>query len=42
LQLINPEDQAAVAHVEMIVRERLEKMGRKGEFYPAEGADTHQ
>jgi hypothetical protein len=24
------------------VRERLKKMGKEGEFYPAEEADTHQ
>ena len=42
LQPVDPEDQAAVAGVEVIVRERLEKMGREGEFYPAENVDTHQ
>ena len=42
LQLVDPDDQAAVAHVEVIVRERLEKMGKEGEFYPAEEADTRQ
>lgn len=42
LQLVNPDDQAAVAHVERIARERLTKMGKEGEFYPAEEADTHQ
>lgn len=40
LQLVNPDDQAAVASVEVIVRERLE--GREGEFYPAEDVDTYQ
>jgi len=42
LQLINLGDQAAVASVELIVRERLKKMGKEGEFYPAEEADTHR
>lgn len=42
VQLVNPHDQAAVASVEAIVRERLKKMGKEGEFYPAEEADTHQ
>ncbi|MGK9419331.1 hypothetical protein ACSSUR_24765 [Pseudomonas cedrina] len=42
LQLVNLEDQAAVANVEVIVRERLKAMGREGEFYPAEEADTYQ
>lgn len=42
LQSVNPEDQAAVASVELIVRERLKKKGKKGEFYPAEETDTHQ
>ncbi|RMW29243.1 hypothetical protein ALO95_02148 [Pseudomonas syringae pv. antirrhini] len=42
LQLVDPDDQAAVASVEVIVRERLEKMGSEGEFYPAENVDTHQ
>jgi hypothetical protein len=42
LQLVNPDDRAAVASVEVIARERLEKMGREGEFYPAEAVDTHQ
>ena len=42
LQLVNPEDQAAVARVEVIVRERLKEMGIEGEFYPAEEADTYQ
>lgn len=42
VQLVNPDDQAAVASVESIVRERLKKMGKEGEFYPAEEADTHQ
>ncbi|MFB3305040.1 hypothetical protein [Pseudomonas sp. AMR01] len=42
VQLVNPDDQAAVASVEQIVRERLEKLGKEGEFYPAEEADTHR
>jgi len=42
LQLVNSDDQAAVASVEVIVRERLKNMGKEGEFYPAEEADTHQ
>ena len=42
LQLVNPDDQAAVASVELIVRERLKKMGKEGEFYPAEEADSRQ
>ncbi|MCJ2371150.1 hypothetical protein [Pseudomonas sp. RGM 3321] len=42
LQLVNPDDQAAVARVEALVCERLERMGSKGEFYPAEEADTYQ
>ncbi|WP_024672275.1 hypothetical protein ACTACG_17160 [Pseudomonas syringae] len=42
LQLVNPDDKAAVASVEVIVRERLEQLGREGEFYPAENVDTHQ
>ena len=42
LQLVNPDDQAAVASVELIARERLEKMGKKGEFYPAEEVDTYR
>ena len=42
LQLVNPEDQAAVARVEVILRERLKEMGKEGEFYPAEEADTYQ
>lgn len=41
LQLVDPDDKAAVANVETIVRKRLEEMGREGEFYPAEKADTH-
>jgi len=31
-----------VASAELIVRERLEKVGKEGEFYPAEQADTHR
>ncbi|QHF02642.1 MULTISPECIES: hypothetical protein [Pseudomonas syringae group] len=42
LQLVDPDDQPAVANVETIVRERLKKMDREGEFYPAEEVDTHQ
>lgn len=42
LQLINQGDQAAVASVELIVRERLKGIGKQGEFYPAEEADTHR
>jgi hypothetical protein len=42
LQLVNLDDPAAVASVEVIARERLEKMGKEGEFYPAEEADTRQ
>ncbi|MBD8099173.1 hypothetical protein IFR08_09950 [Pseudomonas fluorescens] len=42
LQLVNPDDQAAVASIEAIVRERLKKIGKEGEFYPAEEVDTHQ
>jgi hypothetical protein len=42
LQLIDPDDQAAVVSIELIVREQLKKMGKEGEFYPAEEADTHQ
>jgi hypothetical protein len=41
VQLVNADDQAAVASVEAIVRERLQRMGKEGEFYPAEQADTH-
>jgi len=42
LQLVDPDDQAAVARVEVMVRERLVKMGKEGEFYPAQEADTYQ
>ncbi|MBC3372360.1 hypothetical protein HU762_00280 [Pseudomonas sp. SWRI92] len=42
LQWVNLDDQAAVASVERIARERLKEMGKEGEFYPAEEADTHQ
>ncbi|AZF22430.1 hypothetical protein [Pseudomonas sp. R3-52-08] len=42
LQLVNADDQGEVASVESIARQRLGKMGKNGEFYPAEEADTHQ
>jgi hypothetical protein len=42
LQLVNADDQGEVASVESITRQRLEKMGKNGEFYPAEEVDTHQ
>jgi hypothetical protein len=42
VKVVNPGDQAAVANVELMVRERLKKMGKEGEFYPAEEADTHR
>jgi hypothetical protein len=42
VKVVNPDDQAALANVELMVRERLEKMGKEGEFYPAEKADTHR
>lgn len=42
VKVVNPDDQAALANVELMVRERLEKMGKGGEFYPAEKADTHR
>jgi len=42
LQLVDPDDRAAVARVEAVARERLEEMGKQGEFYPAEEADTRQ
>lgn len=42
VQLVNADDQAAVASVEALARERLKSMGKEGEFYPAEEADTHQ
>ena len=42
LQLVNADDEAAVAQVEAMVRERLKKTGKEGVFYPAEEADTHQ
>lgn len=35
LQLLDPDDKGAVKSVELIVRERLEKIGKKGDFYPA-------
>ena len=41
LQLVNPDDQATVASVEVIVREQLKRIGKVGEFYPAEEANTH-
>ena len=42
LQLVDPDDRDAVARVEAVARERLEEMGKQGEFYPAEAADTRQ
>lgn len=42
LQPVDLNDQAAVASVEVVARERLEKMERKGEFYPAEEVNTHR
>ncbi|CAG8865606.1 hypothetical protein PS627_01525 [Pseudomonas fluorescens] len=42
VKLVSSDDPAAVAGVEMIARERLDRMGRKGEFYPAEDTDTHR
>ncbi|SCZ38776.1 MULTISPECIES: hypothetical protein [Pseudomonas] len=42
LQLVDPDDQAAVASVELMVREQLKRIGKEGEFYPAEDADTHR
>lgn len=42
VQGVNPDDQAAVARVEIMVREQLKKSGKAGEFYPAEEADSHQ
>ena len=42
LPLVDPYDQAAVVSVELVARERLKKMGKEGEFYPAEEADTCQ
>ncbi|WP_460143064.1 hypothetical protein [Pseudomonas sp. S3_B08] len=42
LQLVDPDDRDAVARVEAVARERLEEMGKQGEFYPAEEADTRQ
>ncbi|ANI54742.1 hypothetical protein PDR5_30120 [Pseudomonas sp. DR 5-09] len=42
LQLVDPDDQAAVASVELMVREQLKRIGKEGEFYPAEEADTHR
>ena len=41
LQLDNPDDQATVASVEVIVREQLKRIRKVGEFYPAEEANTH-
>lgn len=34
LQLVNPDDQTAVASVEVTVREPLEKRGRRASFIP--------
>lgn len=42
VQGVDVDDQAGVARVEVIARERLERIGRKGEFYPAEQVNTHQ
>ena len=42
VKVVNLDDQAVLANVELMVRERLEKMGKEGEFYPAEEADTHR
>jgi hypothetical protein len=42
LEQVDPDDQPAVASVEVIVRERLEEMDKQGEFYPGEETDTHQ
>ena len=42
VKVVNLSDHAAVANVELMVRERLEKMGKEGEFYPAEETDTHR
>lgn len=42
VQLVDPDDQAAVASVEKVLRDRLAQAGRDGEFYPAENVDTHQ
>lgn len=42
LQSVDLDDQTAVASVEVVARERLEKMGREGEFYPAEEVNTHR
>ncbi|WLH21203.1 hypothetical protein [Pseudomonas simiae] len=42
VQLVNTDNQAAVAHVEGILREQLEKIGKEGEFYPAEETGTYQ
>lgn len=42
LQWVDSDDRAAVARVEVMVREHLKKSGKAGEFYPAEDADTHQ
>lgn len=42
VKVVNPGDHAAMANVELMVRERLEKMGKEGEFYPAEETDTHR
>ncbi|WP_434563096.1 hypothetical protein J3P95_11175 [Pseudomonas sp. Z5-35] len=42
LQWVNLDDQVAVASIELLARERLKEIGKEGEFYPAEEADTHQ
>jgi len=42
VKVVNSDVQAAGANVELMVRERLKKMGKEGEFYPAEEADTHR
>ncbi|VVM80420.1 hypothetical protein PS664_02258 [Pseudomonas fluorescens] len=42
VQLVNPDDQATVARVEIMVREQLKKSGKEGEFYPTEEVDSHQ
>lgn len=42
VQPVDPNDQTTVARIEITARERLEAMGRTGEFYPAERTNTHQ
>lgn len=42
VEVVNPGDHAAVVNVELMLRERLEKMEKEGEFYPAEETDTHR